>query len=80
MKNSISHGRKKRGIEDEEYNDNADFNLDDFQTGEDELVEPVLQTEPFDYQELVKWLHDAYPYYNYNQEAAHLEDKRFLGE
>lgn len=77
MKNSISHGRKKRSLEDEEYND-ANFNLDDLENGEAEFVEPVLQTEPFNYQELVKWIQDTYPYYS--QEGAHLGEKRFLGE
>ncbi|XP_055621264.1 uncharacterized protein LOC129765221 isoform X2 [Toxorhynchites rutilus septentrionalis] len=65
----VSGGRRKRGVY---YDDEA---LED---STPEILEPVYQSAPLDYEELLDAMTDAYPYYlptNSNPP----EEKRFLG-
>ncbi|XP_058463534.1 neuropeptide-like precursor 1 isoform X2 [Malaya genurostris] len=74
LKNSQGHndgssgGRKKREL----YYD--DGTLDD---STPEILEPVYQSAPLDYEELLEAMSEAYPYYT--PTGNHLEQKRFLG-
>lgn len=70
LKNSQGHngGRKKREL----YYD--DESLDD---STPEILEPVYQSAPLDYEELMEAMSEAYPYYAPSDN--HLEEKRFLG-
>ncbi|XP_058835090.1 neuropeptide-like precursor 1 isoform X2 [Topomyia yanbarensis] len=74
LKNSQGHnggssgGRKKREL----YYD--DETLDD---STPEILEPVYQSAPLDYEELMEAMSEAYPYYA--PAGNHLEEKRFLG-
>ncbi|XP_055529480.1 neuropeptide-like precursor 1 isoform X2 [Wyeomyia smithii] len=74
LKNAQSHnggsngGRKKREL----YYD--DGSLDD---STPEILEPVYQSAPLDYEELMEAMSEAYPYYAPN--GNHLEEKRYLG-
>lgn len=67
---SSSGGRKKREL----YYD--DETLDD---SAPEILEPVYQSSPLDYEELMEAMNEAYtPYYN-SPADNHLEQKRYLG-
>ncbi|KXJ80511.1 hypothetical protein RP20_CCG023920 [Aedes albopictus] len=64
-------GRKKRELyyEDETLDDSAP-----------EILEPVYQSAPLDYEELMEAMNEAYtPYYN-NPVGNHVEEKRYLGK
>ncbi|XP_062698398.1 uncharacterized protein LOC109398506 isoform X2 [Aedes albopictus] len=63
-------GRKKRELyyEDETLDDSAP-----------EILEPVYQSAPLDYEELMEAMNEAYtPYYN-SPVGNHVEEKRYLG-
>ncbi|XP_053686067.1 neuropeptide-like precursor 1 [Sabethes cyaneus] len=74
LKNAQSHngesnsGRKKRELY---YEDGS---LDD---STPEILEPVYQSAPLDYEELMEAMSEAYPYYA--PSGNHLEEKRYLG-
>lgn len=64
-------GRKKRELyyEDETLDDSAP-----------EILEPVYQSAPLDYEELMEAMNEAYtPYYN-SPVGNHVEEKRYLGK
>ncbi|XP_065090724.1 neuropeptide-like precursor 1 isoform X1 [Ochlerotatus camptorhynchus] len=67
---SSSGGRKKRELY---YDDEA---LDD---STPEILEPVYQSAPLDYEELMEAMNEAYPAPYYNPGDNHLEEKRYLG-
>ncbi|KFB47837.1 hypothetical protein ZHAS_00015883 [Anopheles sinensis] len=65
LKNSQG-GRKKR-----------ELYYDEVEESSPEVLEPVHQTVPVDYEELMAAMIQTYPYYNTDN---HLEQKRFLGK
>ncbi|XP_050094240.1 uncharacterized protein LOC126576963 isoform X1 [Anopheles aquasalis] len=65
LKNAQGHGRKKR-----------ELYYDELEESSPEVLEPVYQTAPLDYEELVEAMAQTYPLYN---PENHLEEKRFLG-
>ncbi|XP_053679097.1 neuropeptide-like precursor 1, partial [Anopheles nili] len=64
LKNMQAHGRKKRSM----Y-------YDEIEESSPEVLEPVYQTAPLDYEELMDAMVQTYPFYNSDN---HLEEKRFL--
>ncbi|XP_035786389.1 neuropeptide-like 1 isoform X3 [Anopheles albimanus] len=64
LKNAQGHGRKKR-----------ELYYDELEESSPEVLEPVYQTAPLDYEELVEAMAQTYPLYNPDN---HLEEKRFL--
>ncbi|XP_050069639.1 neuropeptide-like precursor 1 isoform X1 [Anopheles maculipalpis] len=65
LKNSQGGGRKKRSL----Y-------YDELEESSPEVLEPVYQTAPLDYEELMEAMVQTYPLYSTDN---HLEEKRFLG-
>uniref|UniRef100_A0A182QCV2 Neuropeptide-like 1 n=1 Tax=Anopheles farauti TaxID=69004 RepID=A0A182QCV2_9DIPT len=65
LKNAQGNGRKKRSL----------F-YDELEESSPEVLEPVFQTAPLDYEELIDTMVQAYPLYNADN---HMEEKRFLG-
>ncbi|XP_062560538.1 uncharacterized protein LOC134224907 [Armigeres subalbatus] len=68
---SANGGRKKRELyyEDETLDDSTP-----------EILEPVYQSSPLDYEELMEAMNEAYPSSYYNGPSDnHLEEKRYLG-
>lgn len=67
FKNSPVHGKKiKREITYDDFTDDA------------ELLEPVFQNEPLNYDELRAAMNELYP--NYEKELHDPNQKRYLGE
>ncbi|XP_058065649.1 neuropeptide-like precursor 1 [Anopheles bellator] len=66
LKNAQGHGRKKR-----------ELYYDELEESSPEVLEPVYQTAPQDYEELVEAIAQTYPLYS--RADNHLEEKRFLG-
>ncbi|XP_055599559.1 uncharacterized protein LOC129748824 isoform X2 [Uranotaenia lowii] len=64
-------GRKKRELY---YDEDPSLG----EEGAQEILEPVYQQTPLDYEELMEAMSEAYPYYSVPVEN-HLEEKRFLG-
>lgn len=64
LKNAQGNGRKKRSL----Y-------YDELEESSPEVLEPVFQTAPLDYEELMDAMVQTYPSYNADN---HLEEKRFL--
>lgn len=50
------------------------------ESGTPEVLEPVYQSAPLDYEELMEAMSEAYPYYVPGPDGNHIEEKRFLGE
>lgn len=66
-------GRKKREL----YYD-EDSLVDESGTTP-EVLEPVYQSAPLDYEELMEAMSEAYPFYVPGPDGNHIEEKRFLG-
>ncbi|EDS39875.1 conserved hypothetical protein [Culex quinquefasciatus] len=71
---SSQGGRKKREL----YYDEDPLGVDE--SGTPEVLEPVYQSAPLDYEELMEAMSEAYPYYVPGPDGNHIEEKRFLGE
>uniref|UniRef100_A0A8D8F3W0 Neuropeptide-like 1 n=1 Tax=Culex pipiens TaxID=7175 RepID=A0A8D8F3W0_CULPI len=70
---SSQGGRKKREL----YYDEDPLGVDE--SGTPEVLEPVYQSAPLDYEELMEAMSEAYPYYVPGPDGNHIEEKRFLG-
>lgn len=70
---SSQGGRKKREL----YYDEDLLGLDE--SGTPEVLEPVYQSAPLDYEELMEAMSEAYPFYVPGPDGNHVEEKRFLG-